>query len=239
MKIQISNGILSLIIIVISSSVYAIANPDRFLGPRDIRGIKSTIDDYIKHDDTIFRYGNWYGSGWWGGSTDARLGNNPPVDSLDAIAQTHDFIYQLAEQQGKKYGIAEEKRIKSIADYMAVCVAKTLPENPNQWSKPPSDVDTAARYRDRMITGFSYETPAYQGVNVTGKELDWVTSPITNWQLKKSNQLDLIELKIQVSNLQKNWNNKNLMTPSSTPITTDEQLKNPPPGIQSVKQLPC
>jgi hypothetical protein len=239
MKIQFLNSLLLLIIILINNSVYANANPDRFLGPRDIRGIKSTIDDYIKHDDTILRYGNWYGSGWWGGSSADKLGNNPPVDSLDAIAQTHDFTYQLAEQQGKIFGIAEEKRIKRIADYIAVCVAKTLPENPNQWSQPPSDINTAARFRDRMITGFSYETPAYQGVNVTEKEPYWVTSPIKNWQLKKSNQLDLIELKLQVSNLQKNWNNKNLMKPSSTTPNTDEQLKNPPPNIQSIKQLPC
>ena len=51
---------------------------------------------------TLMRYGNWLGEGWWGGSElPGRVGTLPPVDDLDAIAQRHDFGYELAEALGK------------------------------------------------------------------------------------------------------------------------------------------
>lgn len=209
MNSRYSRGFLCLAILTNVSVAYA-ANPDRFLGPRDIRGLKSAIEGYIKHGDTIFQYGNWYGPGWWGGARDAKkAGNQPPVDSLDAIAQKHDFGYQVAEQQGKIYGFAEEKRLKAIADYIAVRDAKALPENPQEWSQPPTDLTKASRYRDRMITGFAYEGPAYEGVAITGKGLDWATSPIENWELDRSHQLNADDLEKQVTRLQNNWNKQN------------------------------
>ncbi len=221
MNSQVIRAFLCLILLVNTPIIHAIDNPDKFLGPRDIRGVKSTIEGYIKHGDDIFRYGNWYGPGWWGGTTDAKqAGNKPPVDSLDAIAQKHDFGYQVAEQQGKIYGIAEEKRLKGIADYLAVRDAKALPENPKEWSKPPADISKASRYRDRMITGFAYEGPAYEGVAITGKGLDWATSPIENWELDKSHQLNADDLEKQVTRLQNNWSSKN-----STPATIPKDSK--------------
>lgn len=211
MNSRVARGFLCLVIIANSSITVATDISDKFLGPRDIRGLKSAIEGYVKHGDKIFQYGNWYGPGWWGGSTDAKqAGNKPPVDSLDAIAQKHDFGYQVAEQQGKIYGIAEEKRLKGIADYLAVRDAKALPENPQEWSQPPADLAKASRYRDRMITGFAYEGPAYEGIAITGKGLDWVTSPIENWELDKSHQLNADDLEKQVSRLQNNWTKQNL-----------------------------
>lgn len=217
MNIQILRVFLCLVVAVNSPMTHADDNPDKFLGPRDIRGLKSAIEGYIKHRDSIFRYGNWYGPGWWGGATDAKQpGNEPPIDSLDAIAQKHDFGYQVAEQQGKIYGVSEEKRLKGIADYIAVRDAKALPENPKEWAKPPADLSKASRYRDRMITGFAYEGPAYEGIAITGKGLDWATSPIENWELDKSHQLNADDLEKQVARLQKNWGSKNL-TPATNP----------------------
>jgi hypothetical protein len=223
MKTQVLSGCL-LFIIIVSSVVHAITNPDRFLGPRDIRGIKSTIGDYIKYDDSMFRYGNWYGPRWWGGATAATPGNNPPVDSLDTLAQRHDFAYQVAEQQGKIYGIAEEKRLKDISDYLAVRDAKALSENPNKWSQPPADVNKASLYRDRMMIGGSCEPPAYQGVSVIEKEYDWVTSSIENWRTNKSNHLALADLEKQVTSLQNEWSSKNL-TPISNPNSKQTEQK--------------
>lgn len=201
----------------------AVANQDKFLGPRDIRGIKATINGYLKHKDTIFQYGNWYGPGWWGGARGDKPGNKPPVDSLDAIAQRHDFGYQVAEQQGKIYGAAEEKRLKGIADYLAVRDAKELPENPKDWPQPPADVTKASRYRDRMITGFAYEGPAYKGMATVGKGLDWATSPIENWELDRSHQLNASDLEKQVTRLQNNWDKTNA-APATTPTGSDQPV---------------
>lgn len=211
MNHRVTRGIFYLAILANSSPIVAAENPDKFLGPRDMRGLKSAIEGYVKHGDKIFQYGNWYGPGWWGGSNDAKqAGNQPPVDSLDAIAQKHDFGYLVAEQQGKIYGFAEEKRLKALADYMAVRDAKALPENPQEWSQPPTDLEKASRYRDRMVTGFAYEGPAYEGVAITGKGLDWVTSPIENWELDRSQQLNAADLEKQVARLQNNWTKQNL-----------------------------
>lgn len=223
--------VLAILLILSQSTSSVFADSDSFLGPRDRRGLKSAVDGYLKHGDDIFRYGNWYGPGWWGGTTDAtKAGSKPPVDSLDAVAQRHDFGYQVAEQQGKIYGITEEKRLKAIADYVAVRDAKALPENPKDWQQPPSDASKAARYRDRMVTGFAYEAPAYQGVAITGKGLDWATSPIENWELDRANQLDASDLEKQVSRLQNNWTNKNLPPESKpaelTPPTPPEKATN-------------
>jgi hypothetical protein len=219
MKTLLSGVFLSLMM-VISGSVYAVINPDRFLGPRDIRGIKLTISNHIIQDETLIRYGNWYDAKVWEGNFTAKLGNNLPVDSLDAIAQGHAFAYQIAEQRGRIYGICEEKRIKSIADYFAVRDAKALSGYPNQWQQTPSDVSKASRYRDRMMTGFSEQT-------IGLKTPDWVTSPIENWQQDKSHQLAISDLEKQLSTLQNDWNNNNL-TPINSP-NSDERINNPAP----------
>jgi hypothetical protein len=103
---------------------------------------------------TLARYGFWYGPGWWGGSEDPnRVGNQPPVDSLDAVAQRHDFGYLIAEEVGK--GRPEvEHFYKAMADLIAAQEALSLPMEPSQWSSPADDPIMARRYRDRIAQGF-------------------------------------------------------------------------------------
>jgi hypothetical protein len=200
------------LVLMVNPLITAFAAPDSFFGPRDRRVLKSAIDGYIKHIDSIFRYGNWYGASWGSDVTETdKLGKQPPVDSLDIIAQRHAFAYQIAEQQGKIYGVAEEKRLKAMAEYLAVRDAKTLAKNPKKWQYPPADPNKASRYRDRMITGFSYEASNYGEVSITGKELNWATSPIENWQRDKSHHLNSNDLEQQVTQLQNDWAKQNLI----------------------------
>ena len=104
--------------------------------------------------NTLIRYGNWYGPGWWGGSEDLlRVGLLPPIDALDVIAQKHDFGYQVAEELGK--GRPDlEAYYKAMADGIAVRDAMALPEDPALWTPRPPDVAQARVYRDRIAVGF-------------------------------------------------------------------------------------
>jgi len=105
----------------------------------------------------LTEYGNWYGPGYWGGGREkGEPGNKPPVDALDAIAMRHDFAYQIAEEQGKIHGAAEEQRLKAMADAIAVIQAKKLPEDPTDWDPPAPDPQKADRYRRRIGFGFTY-----------------------------------------------------------------------------------
>ena len=125
--------------------------------------------------------------------------NRPaPVDAIDAIAQKHNFGYQVAEQQGKIHGVAEENKDETLIVEMNMAVrdAKTLPENPSAWTKPPTDINKALRYRDSIITGFSY-----QNKTASNKKLDWTTSDIKNWDTDKQHQLSVDDLEKQVSHL--------------------------------------
>lgn len=210
MKIQLLRSFLCLTLLIYSQILHAADTPDRFLGPRDIPGIKSLIESYLKQGNNIFRYGNWYSSELRADATNSKQsGNNAPVDSLDYIAQKHDFAYQIAEQQGKIYGIVEEKRLKDIADYLMIRDAKALPENPKQWTKPPAEVKKAARYRDRMITGFSDVSPDNDNITTEDKNLDWATSPIENWEVDKAYQLNADEFEKQITQLQNTWSDQN------------------------------
>jgi hypothetical protein len=191
------------------------ADSDKILGPRELHSIKSAIEAYIKQKDTVLHYGNWYGSSWQ--ATNANI-KQAPVDSLDAIAQKHCFAYQIAEQQGKSYGITEEKRIKMLADYLAIRDAKALPENPKEWAKPPTDTNKASRYRDRMITGFAYEAPDYKNIARTA---NWTTSSIEQWKIDKTHHLNIDDLEKQVLRLQDDWLKQNT-SPVSNPKQTPQ-----------------
>jgi hypothetical protein len=83
--------------------------------------------------------------------------------------------------------------------------AKALPENPSAWTKPPADINRALRYRDSIITGFTYQNKA-----TTNRKLDWTTSDIKNWDMDKSHQLNADDLEKQVSQLQNDWAKQNL-----------------------------
>ena len=118
--------------------------------------------------EPLTQYGNWYGPDHWGGSNDKTSpGNKQPVDELDAVAMRHDFAYQIAEEQGKIHGKAEEQRLKAYADAIAVMEAKGLPKDPRDWDPPAADPEKAGRYRDRIGFGFVY----YGGYNYAKSEL--------------------------------------------------------------------
>ena len=115
-------------------------------------------DTALGEGDTRFRYGNWYGPGWWGGSElDNRVGTLPPVDALDAVAQKHDFGYEMAEKLGKR-DPRLEAHYKAIADAIAVRDTLQLPKDPRTWNPPAKDPALARKYVERIALGF----PNYQ-----------------------------------------------------------------------------
>jgi hypothetical protein len=108
--------------------------------------------------ETRFRYGNWYGPGWWGGSELAnRAGGLPPIDALDAVAQKHDFGYEIAESLGKG-NKRLEAHYKALADIIAVRDTLALSSDPTRWNPPARDPSLARKYRERIALGF----PNYQ-----------------------------------------------------------------------------
>lgn len=179
------------------------------LNPQDKKGVDSLAQG-LRKGDNIIQYGNWYGPGWWGGGADKdKPGNLPPVDELDAAAQRHDFGYLVAEKMGKIYGKAEELRLKGIADAIAVRDAMRLDPDPSKWTPPAADPAKADRYRNRIITGFTYESSGYDAAGNLVLGADWVTSPIENYELDRSHQLDPSDLERQVTTLVNNWNRIN------------------------------
>jgi hypothetical protein len=100
------------------------------------------------------RYGNWLGPGYWGGSeSSTRPGMSPPVDDLDAVAQKHDFGYQLAEELGKgRPGV--EGTYKLMADIIAIRDAMRLDSDPRRWAHPPKDPALASTFVRRMEISF-------------------------------------------------------------------------------------
>ncbi len=135
--------------------------------------------------EDIIRYGNWYGPGYWGGfEHPTRAGPKAPVDSLDAVAQRHDFGYELANRYGKIYGYAVELRLRGIADKIAVREASALPDDPTKWDHPPAKVDKAKRYRVRMISMFVTESKFYKKSSKVVKGVDVLTSPFVTYHDK-------------------------------------------------------
>ncbi len=164
------------------------------------------IGEGIEYGDRFFRYGNWYGPGWSGGS-EGTTGDKPPVDELDAICMRHDFAYLIAEQQGEIYGPREEARLKAIADAVAAREASKLDPDPSKWHPPAADPDKARRYRDRMERLFGdYTSPVRDSYGRILNISDWILSPIENYYLNySSNRLTPSQLTLYVNTLVNNW----------------------------------
>lgn len=132
----------------------------------------------VINNEPITRYGKWYGPGYWGGAENAdKAGLAAPVDSLDEVAQRHDYGYLVAEKYGKIYGKQYEYKLKAMADKIAVRDAMKLPEDPAKWEKVPADIEAAKRYHDRIITGFILESDIYKNLADATKVGDAITSP--------------------------------------------------------------
>jgi hypothetical protein len=117
---------------------------------------KYAFDRFVVREDdkTLIRYGNWYGPGWWGGSElDARSGMRAPIDSLDSIAQKHDFGYLMAEKIGKGRPDVEAY-YKAMADVIAAREAMALPDDPRKWPHPAPNPQLASTYLERIRFGF-------------------------------------------------------------------------------------
>lgn len=117
--------------------------------------VKAGQDYYDKGYEGTARYGNWVGEGWWGGSTSPTApGWNPPVDDLDAIAQRHDFGYQIADELGKgRPGVAGNYML--MADIIAVRDALSLDSDPAKWAHPPKDIEKAKTFVKRLVIIFN------------------------------------------------------------------------------------
>lgn len=104
--------------------------------------------------NVMMRYGNWLGPGWWGGSElSSRPGMSAPVDDLDAVAQKHDFGYQLAEEMGRgRPGVEGTYRV--MADLIAIRDAMRLDADPTRWAHPPKDPALARTFVRRLEISF-------------------------------------------------------------------------------------
>lgn len=174
---------------------------------RGDRGWASLCAGVIKNEP-ITRYGKWYGPGYWGGGEDAdKAGLDAPVDSLDEVAQRHDYGYLVAEKYGKIYGKQYEYKLKAMADKVAVRDAMKLPEDPSQWEKVPADIEAAKRYHDRIITGFILESDIYKNLADATKVGDVVTSPFITMfdQIDYSHVPDLEKFDREVASYINGW----------------------------------
>lgn len=151
----------------------------------------------------VARYGNWVGEGWWGASemTD-KVGAQPPIDALDRLAQEHDFAYGLAEEAGKKYGDAEKNRLLALADEASYRAFQNLPKDPADWKPPPTDLEAAARFRDRFpIT--------MQGLAYTHETARKNAAPPTPQQaraMRERGSLNAAEFQVQARQRVDSWN---------------------------------
>mgnify|MGYP001809745392 FL=1 len=104
--------------------------------------------------NVMWRYGNWLGKGWWGGSElPDRPGMLPPIDDLDRTAQKHDFGYQIAEELGRgRPGV--EGTYMMIADIIAVRDTLLLDRDPAKWTHKPKDMEQARTFVKRLIISF-------------------------------------------------------------------------------------
>ncbi|RLA74476.1 MAG: hypothetical protein DRG30_05290 [Epsilonproteobacteria bacterium] len=158
--------------------------------------------------EDITQYGYWYGPGYWGGFEHPTIaGPKAPMDSLDALAQRHDFGYELASRYGKIYGSAVELRLRGIADEIAFRNAMKLSADPNKWLLPPPDIERAKHYRIRMISAFVTESGIYSKASGLTKAIDAVTSPFVTYhdKIDYSNTPNVSSFKKQVSSLINGW----------------------------------
>jgi len=155
-------------------------------------------------------YGNWYGPRLSGGAYNTgKPGNSQPIDELDAIAQRHDFAYDIAAEMGKKYGPHEEARLRALADSIAVREANALPRNPLEWDPPAPDPEKAHEYRRRIGFGFKHTSSIAGAASKALAEYQTIRNLIDKKELgqilPKSSGIDEAELQRQSAERAKTW----------------------------------
>ena len=165
------------------------------------------FDTAVGEGDNRFRYGNWYGPGWWGGSElSDRVGGLPPVDALDAVAQKHDFGYELAEELGAG-NRALEAHYKALADVIAVRDTLALPEDPRRWSPPAKDPELARKYRERIALGFpNYQQRLNELKAVVPSRIDPSHPEALDSVLEGKKPIDAAELERRMNQRVRAWN---------------------------------
>jgi hypothetical protein len=151
-------------------------------------------------------YGNWVGEGWWGGSRmNDKVGALPPIDDLDALAQEHDFSYEIAEEAGELYGDAEKYRLLALADQNSYEAFKRLPTKLIFWDKPPKDIDNANRFLGRFPI-----TMAGLGANHESSRLaSNQPTPEQIRKLKERGTISAAELQVLARNRVEAWEKDN------------------------------
>ena len=157
--------------------------------------------------ETRFRYGNWYGPGWWGGSElSNRVGGLPPIDALDAVAQKHDFGYEIAESLGKG-NKKLEAHYKALADIIAVRDTLALSSDPTQWKPPARDPDLARKYRERIALGFpNYQQRLNQLKAKVPSRIDPAHPEALNWLIDGKPPLNDKQLEELMKKRVQSWN---------------------------------
>jgi len=172
----------------------------------DVKTTGRLLTEMAWNAETPYPYGNWYGPGWWGGGSESGApGNRAPVDALDAVAMRHDFAYELAEEQGRIHGPAEEQRLKAIADAIAVRDAKKLPADPRDWDPPAADPAKADRYRRRIGFGFGYLSQGRNIGSIAGKTYTAIKNAINGTGSSTSSGLTEADIDRISKERAKNW----------------------------------
>ena len=167
-----------------------------------------TWDTLISSEgETRFRYGNWYGPGWWGGSElDARAGALPPIDGLDRVAQKHDFGYEIAEKlaRGNK---RLEAHYKALADVIAVRDSLALDSDPRRWDPPAKDPGLARKYRERIALGFpNYQLRLNELKSAIPSRVDPSHPEALEWYVDRKPPLDENQLEALMKQRVDDWN---------------------------------
>ena len=169
---------------------------------------KLTWDTVISAEgETRFRYGNWYGPGWWGGSElDARAGALPPIDALDRVAQKHDFGYEIAEKLGRG-NKRLEAHYKALADVIAVRDSLALDSDPRRWDPPAKDPGLARKYRERIALGFpNYQQRLNELKSAIPSRIDPSHPESMEWFVDRKPPLDENQLEALMKQRVDSWN---------------------------------
>ena len=167
-----------------------------------------TFDTVIAGEgETRFRYGNWYGPGWWGGSEmDKQAGALPPIDALDRVAQKHDFGYEIAEKLGRG-NKRLEAHYKALADVIAVRDTLALDSDPRRWDPPAKDPALARKYRERIALGFpNYQQRLNELKSAIPSRVDPSHPEALEWYVDRKPPLDENQLEALMKQRVDEWN---------------------------------